>query len=50
MHFPDSDDNGWPMMVVMASVHSDDRMLHLDGILSGTGGALGVCIVSMARG
>ena len=53
MHFPDSDDNGWPMMVVMALVHSGDRMLPSDGILSGTGGAGGaggVCTVTMARG
>ena len=50
MHFLASDDNGWPMMVVMACVHSGDRMFPLDGILSGIGGAGGVCIVNMARG
>ena len=50
MHFPHSGDNGWSMMVMMTCVHSGDRMLPLDGILSGTGGAGGVCIVNMAKG
>ena len=50
MHFADSDDNQLPMRLVMARVHSGNRILPLDGIQSGTGGAGGVCSVNMARG
>ena len=36
-------------MVVMALVHPGDRMLPLGGILTGTGGVVGVDIVNMAK-
>ena len=52
MHFSASDVNGWPMRIVMACIHSGDRGLSWDGMLSGLSGTRGAddaCGVDIAR-